>query len=214
MKTQHISKMRVTESVLNEIVTHIGGRPAEAGGALFADENDVIREFVPDKNAKVTRSTYTIDHQFINSEIKRLRPKKLYIMGIVHSHPQGSPMLSGPDRQYFKGLLTNNLKRDFFYAPIVHSAVSGGFQLFAYVLDSTGSEVTKGRLEIVYDDELQANTKDTMPKISIQEVFRKIYNVQLTLLKITGILWMTWIIIRLFFSLPQFIIDSITHGTH
>ena len=214
METKEITKMRITEEAFCDIVTHIGGRPAETGGALFANETGVIQKFIYDRNAKVTGVTYTIDHQFINLEMKRLRAENLYLCGILHSHPGSFSELSTPDRQYFHELLTTKLKRDFFFAPIVH-ACQDGFKLFPYILDSKGNVMTKGQIEIVYNDEIgrdKSNTADI--KIPIEDLLHKALAFQLFILKMLIILWAYWIIARLFLLVPQYILNLITYGTH
>ena len=91
MNTIHTEKMRIAESAFNEIINHIASKPAESGGALFGTEDDyIIYKYIPDTHAQTTRSTYTINSDYLNPIIKKLWEEEgLSLIGIVHSHPHG-----------------------------------------------------------------------------------------------------------------------------
>lgn len=151
--TAPLPPMRICESAFNAIVDHIAAKPAETGGALFGHESDMtIRKFIPDVNAATTRTTYTINTEFLNPIVKRLwNEEGLSLIGIIHSHPQGYSTLSAPDRDYFSRFL-QTIKRPFFYAPIAHTIPDGGFKLIPYVMDSSGDLIDRTAIEILPDE--------------------------------------------------------------
>lgn len=145
--------MRISESAFNAIVDHIASKPAETGGALFGHESDMtIRKFIPDVNATTTRTTYTINTEFLNPIVKKLWAEEgLSLIGIIHSHPRGYSTLSAPDRDYFSRFL-QTIKRPFFYAPIAHTIPDGGFKLIPYVMDSSGDLIDRTTIELLPDE--------------------------------------------------------------
>ena len=145
--------MKITESAFYDMVNYIGSRPAESGGAGFGYESDnVIRDFVPDVNAKATRSSYKMNTPFLNSVIEdkwKKEEKSLLLIG--HAHPFGNPNLSRPDKDYFEDLL-KYMPRDKFYAPILFTIPDGGLKVFPYLYKKGSIVPEKVRLEIVPDN--------------------------------------------------------------
>lgn len=146
-------RMKICESAFFAIINQVGSQKAEMGGALFGSEKDmVIREFVLDTHARTSRSTYTINTEFLNPIIKdKWEKKRLSLIGILHSHPQSFAGLSSPDISYFTDLL-KTIKREAFYAPIVFTIPDGGFQFFPFVFLEGNSKPVSAQLEIVPDD--------------------------------------------------------------
>ncbi len=145
--------MKITESAFYQMINHIGAQPAESGGAGFGYESDnVIRDFVPDLNAKTTPSTYAMNTPFLNKEIEtKWEKEKKSLLAIAHAHKHGLPDLSGPDRAYFKDLLSY-MPRKKFYAPVLYTIPDGGLKVFPYVYEKGSDVPKKVRLEIVPDD--------------------------------------------------------------
>ncbi len=157
MKTnQH--KMKIDRKVFYSMIDFIGGNPAESGGFLFGDEQtSVITKFIPDTDAKTSRSTYTISDKFINPLIKKLWDNEgLSLLGIVHSHPNGYGSLSSPDLEYFRDLL-KYVKRDNFYAPIVFTIPDGGLDIFPYVFHKGSPTPVPADTEILPENYQQSN---------------------------------------------------------
>jgi len=151
--TNRIQKMKITESAFNAVVNYMGSRPAETGGALFGYEQDnVIRQFVPDEDAKTTRSSYSLNTKYLNPIIKKYWEEyKMSLEGIIHSHPIGHSHLSKPDRDYFEDLL-QGMPREKFFTPILHTIPDGGFRIFPYVYIKGNNAPMPAQLEIVPDD--------------------------------------------------------------
>lgn len=135
MKINKQFVMRFTTSSYNEIINKIGSTPAETGGLLFGKEDDfIVRKFVFDKHAKVTKSTYTFNVEYLNSEIKRLWDDEgLSCIGFIHSHPRGCGQPSPPDIQYFSNMF-KYMPRKLYLTPIVYTVPDGGFELRPYIL--------------------------------------------------------------------------------
>ncbi|MEQ8357865.1 MAG: Mov34/MPN/PAD-1 family protein [Cytophagales bacterium] len=150
--TYNERKMIICQSAYNDMVNFIGTQPAESGGALFGYTNDfIVRKFVADKDAITTGSTYTINADYINKHIDELGLMGLNLIGMGHSHPKGSSMLSSLDFRYFENLLQNYLNLDRFFAPVLHTIPDGGHQMFAYELTPNGKEAVEVNIEIVPD---------------------------------------------------------------
>lgn len=148
-----IDTMKITSSAYADMVNYIGSRPAESGGAFFGyEEDNVIRLFVADIDAKATRASYTMDTPFLNQKIKEeWKNKKRSLLGIVHAHPYGHSRLSNPDKEYFEDLLSN-MSRKKFYTPIMHTIPDGGLKVFPYLYKKGSITPQAVSLEIVSDD--------------------------------------------------------------
>lgn len=160
-------KMQFLESAHNEIINTIGSRPAESGGLLFGKEDDyVVQKFVFDKHAKVTRSTYTFNTEFLNPEIKRLwNEEQLSCIGFIHSHPNGYERLSPPDVEYFSSMF-DCMPRKHYLTPIVFTAPDGGFKLNAHILPNGSKKTIKADVEILPDDYYERNSGESVTVIA------------------------------------------------
>ena len=145
--------MKITSSAYADMVNYIGSRPAESGGAFFGyEEDNVIRHFVADINAKTTLASYTMDTPFLNQKIKaEWERRRRSLLGIVHAHPYGHPNLSNPDKRYFEDLL-KHMSRVKFYTPIIFTIPDGGLKVFPYVYEKGSSTPIAVELEIVSDN--------------------------------------------------------------
>jgi len=168
--------MKITESAFNAVVNYMGSRPAETGGALFGYEQDnVIRQFVPDEEARTTRSSYSLNTKFLNPVIKKIwEEHQMSLLAIIHSHPHGHSHLSKPDRDYFEDLL-QGMPREKFFTPIVHTIPDGGFKMYPYVYTKGNNSPVPAQLEIVPDGykELQEVPKKNVVKESKKEKQKK-----------------------------------------
>lgn len=148
-KTSH--KMKIWTSAFYAMLDFIGGKPAESGGYFFGSEDDnIIQRFIADKNAKTSRTTFTMDTEFINPVITKLwDTEELSLLGIAHSHPHGAKNLSQPDVNYFTSTL-KVLERPIFYTPILFTIPDGGLEVFPYYF-SDGTDIHLAEIEIVPD---------------------------------------------------------------
>lgn len=143
--------MRFLRSAFDEIKQTVGARPAESGGLLVGSRKDfVVQKFIFDKDAKVSRATYTFDVEFLNRELDRLWEEEgLELLGFLHSHPYGYSHLSPPDKTYFNRQF-KHIKTDKFLTPIVFTEPDGGFQLFCHEFHKSAPDTsTLCELEIV-----------------------------------------------------------------
>ncbi|MEZ5013754.1 MAG: Mov34/MPN/PAD-1 family protein [Chitinophagales bacterium] len=213
-----IPRMRICESAFNEIINFIASKPAESGGALFGSEDDyIIRKFVPDTHATTSRSTYTINTDYLNPVIKKLwNEEQLSLIGIIHSHPQGYSSLSGPDLQYFGDLL-GSIKRRNFFAPIVFTIPDGGFKIFPHLLDADGKTCGPVPLEIIPDSDPVQTFKSPSIKsgliprfkvftYTIPELLRNVVKIEAMLLAILTMAYAGWFVISVTPHVIQFII--------
>jgi len=165
MKTNKQFVMRFNTTAYNEIINNIGSTPAETGGLLFGKEDDfIVRKFVFDKHAKVSRATYTFNVEYLNSEIKRLwEDEGLSCIGFIHSHPHGYGQPSLPDIQYFSNMF-KHMPRKLYLTPIVYTVPDGGFELRPYILRN-GSVHT----ECAYKVELLPDEFEEIAALNVAE---------------------------------------------
>lgn len=147
------SKMKILESAYNEIINTIGSRPAESGGLLFGKEDDmIVQKFVFDKHARITRSSYTFNTEFLNPEIKRIwNDEGLSCIGFIHSHPHGYGRLSPPDLEYFSSMF-ECMPRKHYITPIVFTVPDGGFKINAHILRNGERNTSSADIVILPDD--------------------------------------------------------------
>lgn len=158
-------KMQFLESAFYDIINTIGILPAESGGLLFGKEDDyVVRKFIFDKHAKVTRSSYTFTTEFLNPEIKRIwNDEGLSVIGFIHSHPYGYGRLSSPDLEYFSGMF-ESMPRKHYLTPIVFTGPDGGFRMHAHILPNGSKETIQAHIEILPDDYYSHEKRDETPQ--------------------------------------------------
>jgi len=158
-----VSKVQILKSVYNDIRSTIGSRPAESGGLLFGNEEDmIVRAFVFDKNAKTTRSTYSFNTGYLNPEIKRIwKEQGLSCLGFIHSHPYGCGCPSHPDIMYFSSTF-DNMPRPYYITPIIFTDPDGGFQFNPFVIYNGTKEALKVELEILPDSFCDSKGKSVM----------------------------------------------------
>ena len=145
-----ITKFKIITSAYQEIVKKIGSQEPEKGGILMG-KNGVVTDFIFDKAAATTRSTYTLNVAYLNPMIKELKQQGKELLGIIHSHPNGYSKLSDPDREYFSSQFKNFPNLEFMLTPIVFSAKIDEFEIFPYVFHKNGN-IEKAELEIVPND--------------------------------------------------------------
>ncbi|MBN8643467.1 MAG: hypothetical protein J0L86_16770 [Flavobacteriales bacterium] len=140
-------KLQITTNAYQSIVKKIGSGVPEKGGILMGIDG-IITDFIFDKNAHTTGSTYSLDVAYLNPIIKEHKKQGKQLMGIIHSHPYGCSELSYPDREYFLSQFKNFPSLDFMYTPIVFSAKQNEFEFFPYVFYKDGT-VEKAELEVL-----------------------------------------------------------------
>lgn len=157
--SKNIETMKITENAFYDMVNFIGSRPSESGGALFGyEEDNVLRCFVPDKDALTTPNSYTMNTPFLNAIIKKKwTDERLSLLAMPHSHPYGNKFLSEPDKAYFKDLL-KDIPRLKFYTPIVNTIPDGGLRVFPYVYEKGSLSSKVVSIEIVPDEYKKQNS--------------------------------------------------------
>lgn len=158
-------KLQITTDAYQSIVTKIGSGVPEKGGILMG-QGGIITNFIFDKNAHTTGSTYSLDVAYLNPIIKELKQQGKQLMGIIHSHPYGCFELSNPDKEYFMSQFKNFPDLDFMYTPIVFSAKQEEFAFFPYVFHKDGT-VETAELEILPNDYEQYSSKAEEPNPDI-----------------------------------------------
>lgn len=146
------TKFQITTSAYNRIVSTVGSIPAESGGILLGSpEDNIVRMFLFDENAKTTRSSYTFNTEYLNPEIERIEKEYGWdVNGLLHSHPSGSEWLSAPDKAYFSSILKDNPDVDYLLTPLVFSAVDGAYKFIPYIFHKDG-RIEEAILEILPD---------------------------------------------------------------
>ena len=150
-------KFRITTDAYQEIVKKIGSQEPEKGGILMGKDG-VVTDFIFDKAAATTRSTYTLNVAYLNPIIKELKQQGKQLLGISHSHPNNYAKLSDPDREYFSSQFKNFPNLEYMYTPIVFSAKQDEFEIFPYVFYKNGN-IEIAELEIVPNDYCQYVSK-------------------------------------------------------
>lgn len=143
---------QITTSAYHQMLTTVGSIGAEAGGLLFGTSDDyVVQQFVYDKDALTTRSTYTFNAPYLNTMIDKMRVRGLELLGFFHSHPPGATQLSMPDRNYFKSQFRNFPHLDYFIVPLMFPATDGAYNFIPFVINPEG-KVVETKLELLPDD--------------------------------------------------------------
>lgn len=144
-------KFKITTNAYQDIVKKIGSNAPEKGGILMGSSDGIVTDFIFDKDAETSGSTYSLNVAYLNPFIKQMKEQGKELLGIVHSHPHGYSKLSGPDREYFSGIFKSTPELEFLYTPIVFSAKQQEFHLFPYIFYRDGS-IEEAELEILPND--------------------------------------------------------------
>ena len=154
-------KLQITTDAYQSIIKQIGCKAPEQGGILMGKDG-IVTNFIYDKEAKTTGSTYTLNVEYLNPIIKELKRQGKELLGIIHSHPFGYSKLSPQDREYFLSQFKNFPNLDFMYTPIVYSAKQLEFEIFPYVFHKDG-RVEETKLEILPNDYSEYKQKKYQP---------------------------------------------------
>ena len=154
-------KLQITTETYQSIIKDIASKTPEQGGILMGIDG-IVTDFIYDKEAKTTGSTYSLNVAYLNPIIKNLKKQGKLLMGIIHSHPYGCSELSHPDREYFLSQFKNFPDVDFMFTPIVFSAKQDEFAFFPYVFHKDGT-VETAELEILPNDYQQYTQKGEQP---------------------------------------------------
>lgn len=101
----------ITDRALREIVTSVGSRVPESGGALMGPRaTSLVTRFVFDPDADTTAASY-VPSRALQTEVQRLERNNpsLVFKGILHSHPGGMNHPSGMDERSFNDYLSENV---------------------------------------------------------------------------------------------------------
>jgi len=163
-KQNETPDVKILESVLKEIRNTIGSRPAESGGLLFGNQEDmIVRDFVFDKQAETSPVTYTFNVKYLNSQIKKMWNEKNYsCLGFIHSHPYGIGRPSSPDIQYFSSMF-ESMPRKYYITPIIFTEPDGGFLFNTYIIFNGQREAIKTELVVLKTNEELASVTVSPP---------------------------------------------------
>ncbi len=131
-----IQKLCMTEKVYQEIKRSIGVLPAETGGILICENNDlVVTDFIFDKGAVLnTQTVYQPNSRYLNWELKH---RNGLFYGVVHSHKPKYRQLSDQDRNAAWSNLTSpdNSYLNAYLMPIVQTIPDNNtFEIIPYIV--------------------------------------------------------------------------------
>jgi [CysO sulfur-carrier protein]-S-L-cysteine hydrolase len=98
---ERLPRIRLTESVRNEIVEHMRQcLPNEGVGLLAAHgllAGRVAHRYYPGRNIDASPKRYTMDPVDVAAALRDMEHRGLRLLAIVHSHPQTPPVPSKSD---------------------------------------------------------------------------------------------------------------------
>jgi hypothetical protein len=126
-------KLFISEEALIAINEFIGEHPAERGGILGWDSDNIIRHFEPDPTGRCSAGAYDPDIEKMNTVIKRWKKAGIQFCCFVHSHPPRVKTLSSHDEWYAGEILMAFKKLNLLWLPIVMTIPdTGQFKIFPY----------------------------------------------------------------------------------
>lgn len=139
----------ITQNVYNNIISLLGTKKPELGGMLGWKENqDVIDEFVFDKDAKVGSAEYSPNTDYLNKIIQYEWEKSgIYLAGFVHSHPYNFSSLSSADVEYATRIL-QAFDMEYLFMPIITSSYNYKTTFNPYIVYANGM-VKKCKIVII-----------------------------------------------------------------
>lgn len=132
--------VKMKQSIHNTIVDQIDYNTHEKIGIIGSFGRDVIDFFLLD--SKASSSEFSCMPSDI-SDIASLNNKKLYFVGIVHSHPPQKKMLSDADYSFARSIIKASSNLQFIIMGIVSD-----HELYLYHVTSKSNE----KLDIIFVD--------------------------------------------------------------
>lgn len=112
--------LRLTTAVMEQIRQTVGALPPECGGVLGAGEDGVVTEYFFDATGKSSSNGYAPDVEAVNRVLAEdWMPRDVLMVGIVHSHADGTDVPSCMDVNYGMRILQALDTVERFYLPIV-----------------------------------------------------------------------------------------------
>lgn len=130
-------EFRITNAVLEQILTTVGSNDPETGGILGGSCADhVVRRFHFDRAAQRTSVTYSPDTKTLNELLQSdWEPSGVNLLGFIHSHPFGVEAPSPGDLIYARRILEVFQSLPYLLLPIVIPATpTRKARLFAYAV--------------------------------------------------------------------------------
>ena len=108
----------LSRPIYERMVAALSSRPPEAGGLLLGPSNNrLITHFLLDERGRVTPTTWTPDHEWLNTTVRPFLGCGIDVKGFCHSHPSGFARPSAGDRAYLLRTLDNprNVTEEIFF---------------------------------------------------------------------------------------------------
>lgn len=149
--------LRLSESVLKEVVRTVGVLPAESGGACGGGEHGQdITVFHFDESSRNSAVTYSPDYKFLNKLFKeQWNPAGIRLRGFFHSHPgrMGRPSLG--DEVYAERILKAIPDLDVLWLPIINTVPDTGqfrFTPWAATRSKRGVSIRRALVQVIPDE--------------------------------------------------------------
>ncbi len=129
--------MKFTHAAYNNVMRDLAGGTfqCEQGGILLGpcDTEDLVIRYVKDSQGDSRPASFTIDAEYLNGQLRKVKDAGLTGVGIIHSHPPGCTRPSYGDLEFLHQIFRNpNNRGGLFLFPIV-----SGRQLYPFVVDTT-----------------------------------------------------------------------------
>lgn len=115
-----MEKVTIPDFVVEKIISTVGSRPPESGGALLGlRHTKIITGFLFDINARTGNAVFHNSSELIEAinDAETTTPQQF--MGILHSHPRGMSVPSGQDQFEIEVALKANPSMPVYYSPIL-----------------------------------------------------------------------------------------------
>ena len=112
--------MKIRKATYDEILASLPDGPPEAGG-IFGGKDGIVNAFMFDEGLRGGNpGSYCPDTKHLNDCLRNWRQNGIAFYGIVHSHFQAYPALSGGDKLYIQAIMKSMPARiSCLYFPIV-----------------------------------------------------------------------------------------------
>lgn len=137
----------IQESILEQIKATIGIAPIESGG-IIGVKNNVICAYCFDEGNVGNIAEYQPDPEKFNSIIRAWTDKRIFFIGIVHSHANSYDKPSLGDKIYANNLMEANSYLKAVVFPIV-TKVGARIKVSFYEYDKEGKEFYPIRVKIL-----------------------------------------------------------------
>lgn len=138
--------MKITDSILKNILSSFPSAPPEHGG-IIGGKDGIVSVFCYDNAGPSEQAVYIPDTAYLNGVIEEWYRSGISFYGMVHSHMKNEHGLSTGDIRYIEAIMAKTEPGEKLYFPIV---LSGKIIPYAAIKTKTSVNIEQDVLNVIF----------------------------------------------------------------